>query len=777
MPRPNEMHKLLLQSVVCVALGVSAMAGKSQDPAKSADPARPVVPTSIQVNGSVNIPRISKAPTVDDFITMKPSAEWEGKMARVVDFTQRDPQDGAPAMQRTEAYLGYDDKNFYSIFVCFDQQPKSVRSRMARRDTIGPEDDEVQVYLDTFNDKRRSYGFMTNPRGIQFDYLWTEERAYDVSFDTVWQSAGKQTPQGWVALMAIPFKSMRFPRRPEQTWGLLLQRVVPRTNENLFWPKNTHKVSGRLNQEGLATGLKDISPGRNMQFIPYLAGRSFRAPDLRDPNNPRFGGATFRGDIGLDAKMVIKDAFVLDVAVNPDFSQVESDEPQVTANQRFEVFFPEKRPFFLENSDYFNTPIRLLFTRRIADPQIGLRLTGKKGPYKLAMLFADDQSPGRGAPDNDPLHGKRAQFGVFRATRDFFKQSSVGVLYTHRQFQDSFNRVGGLDTHLKFKDHWTLDGQSVISDTQELGSTRETTGTSHQGFLDYTGKNLEANTMYIDTSANFLTRTGFFRRPDIRRFSNDIFYTFRREKGIVTSHGPEVFTENIWDHSGLRLTQFANANYRVLLPRQTQIGVYINAGREQLRPKDFSALTANRDYRFGQRGIFFNTFFFKQLTVFSEVNRGVELNFVPAPGKPPFLADTDTIFFLATVKPIAPLTIDNTYLLTRLRDRATGQSAFNDHIIRSKWNYQFTRALSLRFIMQYHALLANPNFTSLSSDKGLNTDVLVTWLLNPGTAVYVGYNTNLANPTPVFLGPGQPLDRFVNDSRGVFVKASYLFRF
>ena len=105
------------------------------------------------------------------------------------------------------------------------------------------------------------------------------------------------------------------------------------------------------------------------------------------------------------------------------------------------------------------------------------------------------------------------------------------------------------------------------------------------------------------------------------------------------------------------------------------------------------------------------------------------------------------------------------------------QSAFNDHIIRSKWNYQFTRALSLRFIMQYHALLANPNFTSLSPDKGLNTDVLVTWLLNPGTAVYVGYNTNLANPTPVFLGPGQPPDRFVNDSRGVFVKASYLFRF
>src|SRR5205823_2633377 len=137
--------------------------------------------------------------------------------------------------------------------------------------------------------------------------------------------------------------------------------------------------------------------------------------------DPFFGGAHFRGTAGLDSKMVIKDSFVLDTTINPDFSQVESDEPQVTVNQRFEVFFPEKRPFFLENSDFFNTPIQLLFTRRIADPKFGARLTGKVGRYQIGMLFADDKSPGRRVPDSDPLHGKRAYFGVFRARREIFK--------------------------------------------------------------------------------------------------------------------------------------------------------------------------------------------------------------------------------------------------------------------------------------------------------------------------------------------------------------------
>ena len=736
-------------------------------------------PDSIKTTNNVVIPHIEKAPPLEAFARMEPDQEWRGKLARVDAFVQRDPKDGAPPMNRTVAYMGYDDTNFYVIFVCFDTDPRSVRSRLARRDTIGPEDDEVQLYLDTFNDRRRSYGFMTNPKGIQFDYLWTEENGYDISFDTVWNASGRRTEQGWVAMMQVPFKSLRFRTTPQQTWGILLQRIVPRTAENLFWPENTHNVSGRLSQEGTATGLSNISPGRNIQFIPYVAGRSFRAPDLRDPNDPKFSGAHFKGDAGLDSKLVIKDAFVLDATVNPDFSQVESDEPQVTVNQRFEVFFPEKRPFFLENSDFFNTPITLLFTRRIADPDYGVRLTGKVRRYQLGMLFANDRSPGLQVPENDPLAGKKAYFGVFRARREIFKESSVGVMYTRREFEGSHNQVGGVDLRLKWKNNWLAEGQHVYSNTVFLDKTHKN-GSATNLFLDYIDKHKEINTQYQDNTQGFLTETGFFRRPDIRRWSNYAQYFWRPEGKILITHGPSWFDEHIWDHSGTRLTNYVNVNYRLNMLRSTTIGVYVQGGHERLRPVDFPALSANVDNRTARHGIFLDSFYFPKLSLHAEWNRGTDLNFVPAVG-PPVVALSNFGFFSATVKPFTQLTVDNTYFLTRLRDRATEQSAFTNHIIRSKWNYQFTRELSLRFIAQYDSTLANPAFTSLSTGKRLNADFLVTYFLRPGTAVYLGYNTDMANPDPTFMvrpqGPLVAENRFINDARGVFVKASYLFRF
>jgi hypothetical protein len=740
--------------------------------AQEPPPAPPVV---LNVGGTtVTIPRISSQPSISHFLAMKPDKTLDGKLAVVSNFLQRDPKNDQPAISRTDVYLAYDEKNFYAIFICFDNDPKSIRARLARRDSIGPEDDEVQVYLDTFNDHQRSYGFLINPRGVQFDYLWTEAQGYDTSFDQLWYSDGRVTSTGWIGWIAVPFKSIRFPKTPQQTWGLLLQRVIPRTNENLFWPRNSHSISGRLTQEGKATGLADISPGRNLQFIPYIFGQSFTAPDLRDPASPHFGGARLRGRAGLDAKAVIKDSFVLDATVNPDFSQVESDEPQVTTNQRFEVFFPEKRPFFLENTDFFTTPLNLVFTRRISAPTFGLRLTGKKGPYSIGTLFADDRSPGLVVPDADPLRGTRAYFGILRAKRDIGKESNIGILYTQRSYEDGANRVGGIDGRFKWKEHWTFDHQTVFSWDRPTGATAELGGRATQLFFDYTGLHLQANTMYRDNTENFITRTGFFQRPDIRRWSNDFNYTFR-PGGFIVSHGPEIFTEQIWDHTGLRLTENANFYYRVSLPRSTVIGAMFAAGHEQLRPKDFPALVTNRDLRFGQQGVFLDTFWLKQLSLSGQYFFGTDFNFVAADGLP-VVVRSNTVSLTATVKPVPQLTIDNTYLLTRLREHTADSAVFNDHIARTKWNFQFTRELSLRWIGQYNSLLPNYVTTNLSTQRNLNMDLLVIYLVHPGTAVYVGYNTNFANPSPVNIHPGNE-DVFRNDARGMFVKASYLFRF
>ncbi|MEO5936161.1 MAG: DUF5916 domain-containing protein [Terriglobales bacterium] len=736
-------------------------------------------PTTLTISKDVVIPKVDRPPVLEDFLEMKPSAAWEGKLARVDNFIQNAPKDGSVPTEATHVYMGYDAKNFYAVFVCFDSRPGTVRSRLARRDTINDEDDEVQIYLDTFSDKRRAYGFMTNPRGVQFDYLWTEDSGYDGSFDTLWQSSGQMTDKGWIAMMAVPFKSMRFPSTPTQKWGVLLQRIIPRTSENLFWPPVSTSVSGRLNQEGSMTGLADISPGRNLQFIPFGVMRSFRAPDLRDPAKPRYSSALLRGDIGMDVKAVLKDSFVLDVALNPDFSQVESDEPQVTVNQRFEVFFPEKRPFFLENANFFDTPITLLFTRRIADPQIGARLTGKVGRYSIGMLFADDQSPGRRVADNDPLRDKRAYFGVGRINREFWKQSSVGLMYTQREFEGSYNRVGSLDTRLKLSAKVLAFVQGVISQSRDLNGVTKR-GHTVDSWVEYCGRHLCANTLFQDTSPGFETQTGFFRRPDVRRFSNFARYLFRPEGKRLLSHGPNAFQLALWDSTGLRLETFLNVNYRFNFRRDTEVGVFINGGQNRLRRVEdgFPTLaTATQDFRPGSTGLFFSSSYFKQLSFHGEISRGTSINYVPASGKPPTLMDNDSVRFSATVKPVSQLTVNNRYILNRYRDRVTAESAFTNHIIRSRWNYQFTRELSLRTILQYTAVLANPNNAALSTNKGFNGDVLVTWLLHPGTAVYVGYNSNLRNPEQVFTGPGTPTNRFVNDGKQVFVKVSYLFRY
>ena len=257
------------------------------------------------------------------------------------------------------------------------------------------------------------------------DGLWTEgmRSQYDRSFDTVWQSRGALTDQGFVVWIAVPFKSLRFPPTLHQTWGIAFIRWITRNNESATWPWISTRIEGRLNQEATLEGLTHISPGRNVQAIPYASMRSFRALDQRDPNNPVFTSEDAKFDAGLDTKFVVKENLALDATVNPDFSQVESDEPQVTINRRFEAFFPEKRPFFLENPNYFDTPINLVFTRRIVDPQFGVRLTGKQGPYAIGALVADDQSPGEIVPPEDPVAGKRAFFGIFRLSRDIFRQS------------------------------------------------------------------------------------------------------------------------------------------------------------------------------------------------------------------------------------------------------------------------------------------------------------------------------------------------------------------
>src|SRR5436190_4504480 len=389
----------------------------------------------------LTIPRVAHPPDIAEFLTMT-AADEAGGMRRIEGFVQRFPNDAQPVTERTVVYVGYDAEQLYVLFECFDREPDKVGAHLVGRDLLPNDDDSVAVHIDTFRDLKHAYGFQINPLGVQTDGVYTEGAGWDLSWDAVWRSEGRLTPNGYVVLVTIPFRSLRFPASDVQQWGIFFYREIARRNEQVFWPECSTRLSARFPQAAIVDGVARVSPGRNLQAIPYLSSRAFKTVDAGG------GAASFvstRADtgLGIDAKAVIRDSIVVDAAINPDFSQVESDQPQITVNKPFEVFFPEKRPFFLENATYFNTPIQLLFTRRIADPLIGGRATGRMGAYSIGGMLVDDRSPFDGA-GTEP-----AWYGVARVIRDVGRESSVGGFVSNRTVAGRANRIVAADGRVK----------------------------------------------------------------------------------------------------------------------------------------------------------------------------------------------------------------------------------------------------------------------------------------------------------------------------------------
>ena len=831
---------LAAATAVCPSIGAQDTV-QPQAPAAPPQSSNQVPPPELGPP-ALTIPRLSRPPVLEDFLGMQPQGEIALQMAEVTGFTQRNPHDGENVSEPTDAYLGYDQKNLYVVFVCFDD-PRQVRARMSRREDIF-DDDQVEIILDTFHDRRRAYAFQTTPLGVQWDAIWTEASReeqtsghFDTSFDTVWDSRGQLTDRGFVVWMAIPFKSLRFPNTQQQQWGIILYRGITRKSEDSFWPHVSYKIEGRLGQAASMYGLEGISPDHSIELLPYGLMRGFRALDTRDPTNPYFQHAVAQGQIGMDAKFVIHDHFVLDLTMNPDYSQVESEDPQITVNQRYAVYFPEKRPFFLENEDFFRTPLDLFFTRSIGDPSAGIRLTGKDGPYSVGLMSADDRSPGLAVPDYSPYAGIRAYFNVARVSRDIFRQSSVGALYTDWECPATgeFNRIGGADTHLKFNSNWTLDGQAVVTSSYldlNCEANLYPFSSGNQGNNDYyagpaerlevrrDGLHFTYDGTYNDISPGVVSIPGFINRVDIRETTQVADYRFRPKHGWVVDWGPSISVRYDFDHTGLRLDtdylpylaiQGRGQTLVILRPYEEQ--------RERLRPRDFCfygfplycppTTLGNLDYHEHTSGAAVQTGYFKKVTLAASYYWGQGVNFVALPGvspalptsyNQPFLAREDNAQAILSFRPVKPLKIDNSYLFERLRTNnptyvfeqaqypGAGRGIFNDHILRSQWNWQFTPKLSIRLILQYNALLAGTPgvgspYTSVPTQKEFNTDFLITYLVHPGTAIYIGYNGDLQNLDVVPQTPTSPgyvtntAKGYINDSRQFFVKVSYLFRF
>ena len=780
-----------------LALGVGAAAQVNSDQqgkptVTPSGPPRPGRPG----NSDVTVPVIDKALTLSDFEGMAPRPELRDRLAHVGGFIQNQPTDGKPATERTEVWLARTRTTLYVVFVCFDDRPGLIRSHLARRENI-LNDDYVSVDLDPFQDRLRGVLFQVNPAGVQADASWTEANGSDYSYDQVWDSDGKITDKGWMALLAIPFRSLRFPAN-STTWGAVFFRNFPRNSENDWWPRISANVSGLLSQEGTIhiPGMEGVTGSHNVQINPYGLGQNVHTLDTLDPNDPHFSTRNAEATAGGEAKAVWKDAIVFDATVNPDFSDVESDQPQFTVNQRYPVYFPELRPFFLENASYFSTPMNLLYTRNIVNPEYGGRVTGKLGHTNLGLLAIDDREPGETVPLDDPLSQKRASAYVGRVSQDLGKGSNVGLMYTDEEFGGGWNRIGGADFTWRADSHWTVLGQMVESSTRPTEMTSAATifpseyraGPASDVQVQRNGHSFSLFDEYQDVSAGFTSTLGFFQTSNIRSDHLHSTYQWFPKKSVVQSFGLETNQNIAFDHAHNRVYHYSTFDPFWLLPRNIVLAPLVGENSDTVGPQDGYAMPASENFTENFGGFVARGQPWAQLNFNLQWLRSGNVNYNPPTGQTPFLMNQNTLSALVSVNPLRQLTADNTYLLDRDFNAHTNAFVYESQTFRTKLNYQFTRALSARVIVEYDTTLVNPAETSLVRTKQVQTQALLTWLPHPGTVIYVGWNDDLQNYNHTLCArmvsgcdPSQPIlprgPGYLNDGRQFFVKASYLFRF
>lgn len=722
---------------------------------------------AITEQAPLHIPRVTRPPRLSDFINGTPR-EAE---AVVNTFWQFDPHDGEPVSQPTTAYLSYDSKNLYIGWICKDD-PSKIYARVAPRKQIDL-DDRVTINIDTFLDHKHAYWFDVNPYGIQYDGRTTDGIGDDPSWEALWYSEGKITETGYVVLEAIPFRSMRFPPGPRQIWNICLARAIQRNNEFSIWPYVSHKKLPEFVGQFAPIEIdENISPGRNWQMIPYglYSHDSYLDPAL---------GRQLEVDhhLGLDAKAVIHDALTLDIAINPDFSEISTDDPKVQVNQRYEVIYPERRPFFLENASIFAMPEQLFFTRRIVNPQFGLKLTGAVGRWGVGVIAADDRAPGQVLAQGQTGHGDRAVDGVFRVEREFGHQSHAGLFLGGTKFDKTSNRVGSLDLRYITRNSWSLAGQATTTQTDN-GDAGYSAGPGYIFRLKKTDNHLTFSNYYTDRSPGLNSTLGYISRTDIRKWETYAGYQWKPAGTAAFAYGPVFDGVVIYDHKQRLQNWWVEPGFQMTLPRLSTLNFFYTPSYELYQGQEFRAQSAF---------ISANTSWFKWLDLTASYSFGTQPNYYPASGIVPFLANGNNVYVDIVLHPQAHLRIEQIYYYTRLATRTQSLPSptlphgviFTNHLIRSKINYQFNRDFSFNTILDYQALLPNNALVSSTWSKQADTTLLFTYLPHPGTAFYLGYSDNFQNvdysaATHAFIPttlPGTSTDR------QFFVKFSYLLRF
>lgn len=689
------------------------------------------------------IPRTKDPPAIDGVIdeeAWRSALKFSGFKTYQPDF-DKDPS------YKTEAYMTYDSENIYFALRCFDSESEKIKAAVSKRDAIF-QDDYVGIVLDTFNDMQSGFGFLMNPFGIQGDGIMDINGNLIESHDMVWYSKGQIDEKGFSVECRIPLKSIRFPSSKTVTMRVIFFRSLTRLSEQSSFPPLSPE--GGFLIQAQAVQVSDLKYKRVIEVLPAVTHSSRFAHSEGELKSEES-----ETEVSLTGKIGLTSDLTLDAAYNPDFSQVESDAGQIDINLRYDLFFSEKRPFFLEGNELFdfagnveNAPlIAVVHTRRIISPFFGLKLTGKIGQKNtLAALFARDNL------QNDEVD-KHPDFAIFRNKYALKEDSYVGGFYAGKEYGNGFNRVIGMDGRFRLSKTSLASFHLFGAYTRDQKS--EGTNKDHALALNYSYNTRKwmVDLGYQDISQDFQVDTGFLMRTGIRRLTAVAMYQIRPKSKFFQRIEPLYWSFHLYDTFDELFETFNLVALRFHLPRSTMIR--------------FNAFFGNEVYageRFNVRGGDFEarSQITKQLFLYVFIRQMESIYYDP---DDPYQGYGNRSLVSIDYQPLEKLSFSLSATYNDFFRKSDKTKIYDYAILRSRNTYQVNKYLFLRAIFEY-------NFYY---DR-LTTDALISFTYIPGTVLHVGYGSAFQK----LQWDGRDYvrnDRFLETNRGFFFKVSYLWRF
>ena len=687
---------------------------------------------------------------------------WQAARRVTLDYETR-PAENIPARARTEGFITYDDENLYVAFIAHDPDPSKIRAHLSDRDNIF-QDDFVGVVLDTFNDQRRGFEFFVNPLGVQGDLFQDDiNRIEDSSYDAIWESAGRITDDGYMVEMAIPFRSLRFEGSIEpQTWGIEFMRIYPRDERRQFRAyKADRDLACFLCEFQKYNGFAGIDSGNGLEITPTVtASRTQSRPDYGVP----YGAADSDVEPGLDVSWGITPNVILNATLNPDFSQVEADVAQLDVNNQFALFYPERRPFFLEGQDLFDDSFDVVYTRNIADPDYGAKVTGKEGSHAFGAFFTDDSITNLIFPgalgDEIASFDFETRNAVARYRYDLGSNSAVGAFVTRRAGDGYSNEVTAVDGFYRFTESDNLTAEYLSSTTEYPDSIVTDFGQP--------GGQLEGDAWYLEYERNVRE---YFLYASHHTIDDD----FRADLGFV----PRVGYEQSVAGGGYRWLGEEDDWYRQLQLNGDYDATFDSSGQELERELEayFSFNGAMQSYielgMIRRRQFYDGVTYYQTLrTLYAEakptgsvsyglyLRHGDEIDF--ANSRPGTLLQVEPWVDLRLGKHLA---LDLDYRYQELE--VAGDTLFTAKITELRGTWQFSTRMFVRWIAQHRdverdaALYVDPVD---DRSRSWANQLLFSYKINPRTLVFAGYSDGHSSIDT------NPLER---QTETLFLKLSY----